>query len=157
MAGLVIGIVLACLFAKPLFDIVAGPAIVPHLLTNACMFWEPFFVFGWLFLAFDRAFGSVPGILGASLAFTAYHLGTYPLAGLAMLFVVGIVFGCIFCEVKNILILWPFAWTFSSGIGTAMGGMVFSWADLPVSAAILAVSLACIGYTALAAPKIKKD
>jgi membrane protease YdiL (CAAX protease family) len=157
LAGLAVGIVLACLFAQPLLTAVSGPAVIPHLLVNACMFWEPFFVFGWLFLAFDRAFGIVPGILGTALAFAAYHLGTYPPSGLAMLFIVGLAFGGIFCAVKNILVLWPFAWTVSSAIGTAMGGMIFSWADLPASIAVLAVSLAVIAYTIRAAPKMKKD
>jgi len=146
------GIFLALLFCHQLFALVSGPALIPQLLVNACMFWEPFFVFGWLFLCFYRAFGIVPGIIFTSLAFAAYHIGTYPAEGLVMLVIVGLIFGCIFCTTQNILILWPFSWTVSSGIGTAMGGMVFGWGDVAVSAVVLVISLAFIAYTARAGP-----
>ena len=76
--SLVVGIILAALFLPRLVALYPGPGLLPHLIVNGCMFWEPFFVFGWLPLSFDRAFGIIPGILFSSLAFGAYHIGTYP-------------------------------------------------------------------------------
>jgi hypothetical protein len=146
--SLVAGIVIAILFFFRLVAMYSGPDIVPHLIVNACMFWEPFFVYGWLLLCFDRAFGIIPGILFSAIAFGAYHLGTYPTSGILMLVVVGVIFGCIFRTTSNILILWPFAWTVSSSMGTAMGGMIFGWDSVGTSIVVLALSLAFIGYTA---------
>jgi hypothetical protein len=146
--SLAAGIVLAILFSHPLLARVSGEAVIPHLLVNACMFWEPFFVFGWLLLTFNRAFGIVMGILFTSLAFGSYHIGTYPADGLVMLVIVGLVFGCIFTTTKNILILWPFSWTVASGIGTALGGMLFGWDAVITSVAYLLVSLAVIASAA---------
>ncbi len=145
--SLIAGIILAALFLFRLVALYPSPDLLPHLIVNACMFWEPFFVFGWLLLCFDRAFGILPGILFSSLAFGAYYIGTYPAGGILMLVIVGIISGCIFRATSNILILWPFAWTVSSAMGTAMGGMVFGWDAVGVSVAILIISLAVIGYT----------
>jgi len=69
-----------------------------------------------------------------------------------MLITMGIFFGLIFRMTGNLLILWPFAWMISSGIGTALGGMVFGWDSVLTSAAILIISLAFIGYTAWKIP-----
>jgi membrane protease YdiL (CAAX protease family) len=148
IVSLVAGMVIAILFFFRLMAMYSGPDIVPHLIVNACMFWEPFFVYGWLLLCFDRAFGIIPGILFSALAFGAYHIGTYPADGILMLIVVGIIFGCIFRTTGNILILWPFAWAVSSSMGTAMGGMIFGWDSIGTSIAVLVLSLAFIGYTA---------
>ena len=145
--SLVVGIILAALFLPRLVALYPGPGLLPHLIVNGCMFWEPFFVFGWLPLSFDRAFGIIPGILFSSLAFGAYHIGTYPAGGILMLLIVGIISGCIFRATSHILILWPFVWTVSSAMGTAMGGMSFNWDAVGISVAILLISLLAIGYT----------
>src|SRR5829696_4590917 len=39
-----------------------GTDLVPLLLANGLILWEPFFVYGWLQLRFERAFGIFPGI-----------------------------------------------------------------------------------------------
>jgi membrane protease YdiL (CAAX protease family) len=152
LVSLIVGIILALFFSHQLLAQVSDTAVIPQLMVNMCMFWEPFFVFGWLLLGFNRAFGIIPGIIFTALAFGSYHIGTYPAAGVLMLVVIGIIFGCIFITTKNIFILWPFSWTVASGIGTAEGGMVFGWSDIAVSAAILFVSIAFIAYTAYAGP-----
>ncbi|WML67232.1 MAG: hypothetical protein METHP_00737 [Methanoregula sp. SKADARSKE-2] len=132
--SLIAGIILAALFLPRLVALYPGPGLLPHLIVNGCMFWEPFFVFGWLLLSFDRAFG-------------AYHIGTYPAGGILMLLIVGIISGCIFGATSHILILWPFVWTVSSAMGTAMRGMIFNWDAVGISVAILLISLLAIGYT----------
>lgn len=152
LPSLLTGIALSAFMSVQLFSTYTGTELLPHLLVNACMFWEPFFVFGWLLLCFDRAFGIIPGILFSAIAFGSYHLGTYPIVQVAMLITMGIFFGLIFRITGNLLILWPFAWMISSGIGTALGGMVFGWDSVLTSAAILIISLAFIGYTAWKIP-----
>jgi|GEM_PF-4316958 len=145
--SLIIGIILAALFLSRLVALYPGPGLLPHLIVNACMVWEPFFVFGWILLCFDRAFGIISGILFSSLAFGAYHIGTYPAGGILMHLIVGIISGGIFRATSNILILWPFVWMVSSAMGTTMGGMVFGGDAVGISVVILVISLAAIGYT----------
>lgn len=152
LVSLLVGFALAAFMSVRIFSTYTGAELLPHLLVNACMFWEPFFVYGWLLLCFDRAFGIIPGILFSAIAFGSYHLGTYPPGQVVMLIMMGIFFGLIFRTTRNLLILWPFAWTISSGIGTALGGMIFGWDSLLTSAVYLVVSLAFIVYTALKIP-----
>ena len=61
--SLLISCVLAALFLHPLLAInPSGTLMWHHLLFNALSLWEPFFVYGWLLLCFDRAFGAVFGV-----------------------------------------------------------------------------------------------
>lgn len=41
--------------------------VLPPVIFNSLCFWEPFFVFCWIQLRFERAFGVLPGILAAGL------------------------------------------------------------------------------------------
>lgn len=145
--SLFIGAGLACFFALRLLPMVADTDWLPHLLFNAVILWEPFFVFGWLQLRYDRAFGIVPGVLLAALSFAAYHVGTYPPNGLLMLLIAGLVYAIIFRLTSNLLILWPLAWAVGSSIGTLMGGACFSWPQVAIWSAILLIQLAFIAYT----------
>ena len=70
--------------------------LTAHLLGNGLVFWEPFFIYGWLQLRFERAFGTVPGIVLATLCFAGYHLGTFPLEAVAGFIVVGLLQGALF-------------------------------------------------------------
>ena len=56
--------------------------------------WEPFFVYGWLQLRFERAFGVIPGIALAAVCFGAYHIGTFPLSGVVTLLGLGVFLAC---------------------------------------------------------------
>ena len=123
-----------------------GDALIPHLLVNALMLWEPFFVFCWLELEFGRSFGIIPGIVLAGACFGAYHLGTYPLSGVMILAVYGMVFGAIFRLTDNLLSMWPVAWAASSAKGTLAGGMLFTWGDAGINAVIVLVQLAVIAW-----------
>lgn len=118
--------------------------LLPHLIFNGVILWEPFFVFGWLQLRYERAFGIVPGILLAAGCFAAYHLGTYPLDKIAMLAGVGVLYGGLFRITKNLLTLWPFTWAVASSIGTLQGDMQFDWGQVGMYAGLLAVQLAAI-------------
>ena len=122
-----------------------GADLAPHLLVNGLILWEPFFVFGWLQLRFERAFGIVPGIVLAALAFGAYHLGTFPLPAVFALVGFGTFYAIIFRSVgANLLVLWPLTWAVGSGIGTLQGGFTFGWGAVPGAVALLAVQIVTI-------------
>jgi hypothetical protein len=99
-----------------------GTALVPHFLTNAIILWEPFFLFAWLQLRFDRAFGIVPGIILTGICLGAYHIGTYELPMVITLALFGVAFAAIFRSTQNIFIMWPLTWSTASAEGTLRGG-----------------------------------
>lgn len=109
--------------------------------------WEPFFVYGWLQLRFDRAFGVIPGILLAGLCIGLYHLGSYPLSAVFMFVILGIIFACVFRLTSNLLILWPLVWGASSAFSMLASGLTFSWSDVAFMALILIIQLGFIVYT----------
>ncbi len=119
--------------------------LAAHLLGNALVLWEPFFVYGWLQLRFERAFGILPGIFLAALCFAGYHLGTFPLAAVVGFLVVGLFQAALFRAVgANLLVVWPLMAAVGSAIGTLQGGFVFGWDSVPEAAALLFVQLAAI-------------
>jgi hypothetical protein len=138
--------VLAALMALRLRASLATMDWVPHLLFNAVILWEPFFVHGWLQLRFERAFGILPGILLAALCFAAYHIGTYPPAALLAIYASGLFYAVVFRLTGNLLIIWPLLWCLGSSLGTLMGGTQFNWVELGVWSAILVVQLIIITW-----------
>lgn len=147
LPSLLIGVVLAAFSSFRLRQMAIDVNWLPHVLFNAVILWEPFFVFSWLQLRFDRAFGIVPGVLLAGLSFTAYHIGTYPPAMLIALLIPGLIYAAIFRLTSNLLIVWPFAWSVASSLGTLMGGMQFTWRQVAIWSVILLIQLGFIGYT----------
>ena len=147
LPSLLIGIALAAFSSLGLREKAAGMDWLPHVLFNAVILWEPFFVFSWLQLRFDRAFGIVPGVLLAGLCFAAYHIGTYPPAELVTLLIWGLIYAVIFRLTSNLLIVWPLVWSIASSIGTLMGGMAFTWSQVASWSVILLIQLGFIGYT----------
>jgi membrane protease YdiL (CAAX protease family) len=123
-----------------------GVDLLPQLIFNGVILWEPFFVFGWLQLRFERAFGIVPGVVLAAASFGAYHLGTYPLSGVLGLVVAGVVFAILFRIAKNLIVLWPATWAVVSSIGTLQGNMHFGWNDVAIYATILLVQIGAIAW-----------
>lgn len=147
LPSLAIGIALAAFSAFRFWQMAAGIDWLPHVLFNAVCLWEPLFVYGWLQLRFDRAFGIVPGVILAGLSFTAYHVGTYLPSGLIMLLLAGLLYGVVFRITANLLIIWPLAFCIGSSMGTLMGGMQFTWEQVSIWSAILLVQVCVIGYT----------
>jgi len=147
LPSLLIGIGVAGIFAFGLWRRVASINWLPHLLTNVECFWEPFFVYGWLQLRFDRAFGVVPGVILAGLSLAAYHIGTFPPNYLIVLLLVGLFYGAVFRITSNLLIIWPLAFPIGSAIGTLAGGMQFTWVHVSFQFLILLLQLSVIGYT----------
>lgn len=123
--------------------------LLPQLVFNGLILWEPFFVYGWLQLRFERAFGILPGIVLATACFGAYHLGTYPPSGIGTLVVVGTVYAVLFRITRNLLTLWPFVWSVSSSIGTLQGGFYFGWDEVGTYAVVLFVQVVAIAWMIL--------
>jgi len=118
----------------------------PNITYNAIAFWEPLFVFGWLQLRFERAYGVIPGVFMAGLGFMAYHIGSFPPDALAMLCLTGIFYGAIFAYVKNLLVLIPMTWAVASTMGTLQGGYSFDWFTVAIYAAILMIQCVILWY-----------
>jgi len=147
ISSLIIGTLLAIFTALGFWQMADGVDWVPHLLFNAVCFWEPFFVYGWLQLRFDRAFGILPGIILTGLSFTAYHIGTYSSSGLLVLFISGLFYAVVFRITSNLMIIWPLAFCFGSAIGTLMGGMQFTWEQVTSWFVIMLLQFGFISYT----------
>jgi membrane protease YdiL (CAAX protease family) len=84
-------------------------AVVPIVaLALTVGLFEAVFFRGWLQLRFEAAFGLVPGLILAALAYSLYHIGYgMDASEMAFLFGMGLVFGGMFRLTKNILVVWP--------------------------------------------------
>jgi membrane protease YdiL (CAAX protease family) len=120
----------------------AGPALI----MGVYALWEVIFVYGWLQLRFEEAFGIIPGVILAGLCFSLYHLGYgwYGFTGLVGLFMAGLAMAIVFRFTRNILILWPFLWPVGCLQGFKMGGASFDWTTAGFSAVLLVLMLISI-------------
>ncbi len=120
--------------------------VIPALIVGIYALWEVVFVYGWLQLRFEEAFGIIPAAILAGLCFSLYHLGYgfYDLFGLVILFIFGLIFAIVFRFTKNILILWPFLWSVACLQGFKMGGILSDWGDAGFSAVLLVLMLISI-------------
>lgn len=117
---------------------------VPHLLGNVLVFWEPLFVFGWLFLRWEKAFGWLPAIPLVGLGFTLQHVGAVPFPTALGFGAFGVFFAVIFALTRNLLILWPLFYGVASGIGTLQAGFTFGWDEVLSSAILLVAQIAIL-------------
>ncbi len=148
LPSLLISAVLAGISLPRLLPMAAGIDWLPHVLANAVILWESLFVYGWLQLRFDRAFGIVPGVLLAGLCFAAYHIGgNYTPVALLILLVAGLLYAIAFRLTRNLLAVWPLAVSVGSSVGTLSGGLGFGWSHVAMWSAILLIQLGFIGYT----------
>lgn len=141
--ALVVSIVLVLFFLPSLFEAAEGipiEAVIPHIIANGVILWEPFFVYGWLQNRYERAFGTVPAIVLAGISFGLYHIGTYPLEGVFTLAALGLFFGVIYRLLKrNLIVLWPLTWAVASSIGT-VEEFLFDWDVVLIWGIILLIS-----------------
>ncbi len=114
------------------------------MLYNALALWEPFFLFGWLQLRFDKAFGIIPGILLTALCFAAYHIGIYPIANLSVLLISGVLLASIFRYTMNIIVMWPLTWAFMSIVKAMIGNSPILISDLSMIIAALTIQMGLI-------------
>ena len=138
-SSILISAVLAAIFSNTFFQALEGfdGNPIPHIIFNGISLWEPLFVYGWLQLRFERAFGYILAPIIAGAAFAAYHIGTFPIDMVLMLFGFGVFYGVVFGFVRNILVLFPMTWAVGSSIGTIQGGYSFDWSTVIVYAIVL--------------------
>jgi hypothetical protein len=120
--------------------------LVPHLLFNGLSLWGPLFVFGWLQLRLERAFGILPGVVIAAVCFGAFHLGTFPVTGVGSLILVGLFYAVLFRIPKNLLAVWPLAWTAGNSIGTLRVGLLSGWAQALIYGILLLAQILGIAW-----------
>jgi membrane protease YdiL (CAAX protease family) len=148
LLSLVISAVLAGVSLPRLLSMAAGTDWLPHVVANAVILWESLFVYGWLQLRFDRAFGIVPGVLLTGLCFAAYHIGgNYTPFALLMTLFAGLLYATAFRLTSNLLTAWPIAVSIGSSVGTLSGGLHFGWSQVAAWSVVLLIQLGFIGYT----------
>lgn len=150
IVSLLISVVLGGGSAYQLFVSAADQdvSVVPHLLGNLVVFWEPFFVFGWLYLRWERAFGWLPAILLTGAGFALQHIGSVPPEAAVGFGGFALAFAIVFAFVRNLAILWPLFYPIASGIGTLQAGFVMGWDDVVIGVALLAVQAVVLGVSA---------
>ena len=143
IVSLIIAAVLGAGSAYQLFAEAAQQdvAVLPHLLFNLTVFWEPFFVFGWLYLRWERAFGWLPAIVLTGLGFTLQHVGAVSFAAAVSFGVFAVIFAIAFTFVRNLAILWPLFYPVASGIGTLQAGLAMGWDSALAGLVLLAVQV----------------
>jgi membrane protease YdiL (CAAX protease family) len=148
LPSLLISAALAAMSLPRLLQLAGGTDWVPHVIANAVVLWESLFIYGWMQLRFERAFGIIPAVLLTGLCFAGYHIGgNYPPIALAMLLAAGLLYAAAFRLTRNLLALWPIAASVGSSVGTMSGGLQFSWSQVAMWSAVLVIQLAFIGYT----------
>ena len=132
--------------------------LAPVLLANGLLSWEPYFVYGWLQLRFEQAFGVVSRIALAAVCLGAYHVGIFPPSGVASLVAFVTFFGVLFRATGgNLLILWHLTWAVTSSIGGLEGGFGFGWSDVATCAILLVVQAALIASMAWRKVRLGRD
>ena len=119
---------------------------LPNMAYNAIALWEPLFVFGWLQLRFERAFGIIAGIFMAAIGFATYHIGSFPVDSLIVLLFTGLFYSIVFAIFRNLLVLIPITWGVSSTIGTIQGGFSFDWTTVGIYFGVLFLQLVILVY-----------
>lgn len=158
LLSLLVSAVLGVGSSYELFSLAAdqGVQVMPHLLGNLMVLWEPLFVFGWLFLRWERAFGWLPAIALTGAGFALQHVGSVT-PGAALGFgMFALVFAVIFALVRNLAILWPLFYPIASGIGTLQAGVVMGWPAVVSGAVLLVVQIAVIAVMARMRPRIAR-
>ncbi|MEO7587413.1 MAG: hypothetical protein ABIS84_05235 [Arachnia sp.] len=146
LPSLMISAVLGVGSAYQLFSMAAaqGVPVVPQLVANLLVMWEPLFIFGWLFLRWERAFGWLPAILLTGVGFALQHIGSVPFEVALGFGVFAVLFGVVFACVRNLAILWPLFYPVASGIGTLQAGFVMGWSEVVSGAVLLGVQVAVL-------------
>jgi len=142
--SIVVSIILAVIGSYQLMDVAkdfGDVDLLPHLIFNGLVLWEVLFVYGWLQLRFEKAFGYILAPILSALCFCFYHVGSFDPAGILTLFFSGLIFGVVFGITKNIFSLIPIAWSVTSGMGSMMGGFIGGWDHVLTYAVVVAVQI----------------
>jgi len=119
---------------------------LPVMLSSALIFWEPFFVFGWLQTRYENSFGIIPAIFLSALSFILYQIGSAPIEGLENLFFIYIILATAFSITRNIFVLWPIYWCIGSTVNQLTLGMHHDWDEVIVFLVALIIQIGLIYY-----------
>ncbi len=144
--SLAISIIFAVVRGISLPDLITGINWVPHLIMSALIFWEPFFVFGWLQTRYEKSFGIVPAIFLAAGSFAYYQVGSVALDQLIGLFFFYILLGSAFGLTRNIFTLWPIYWCIGSSVNSLSVGVKLGWDAVVAYAFAILVQIGYIFY-----------
>ena len=140
--SLILGCILALWKGISLPELVVGINWVPHLIVSALIFWEPFFVFGWLQSRYEKSFGIIPAILFAAASFILYQIGTADISSLLYLFGTYIILATVMASTKNIFSLWPIYWCIGSSVNSLSSGMKpYNWDIVAIYAIVLIIHI----------------
>ena len=109
---------------------------------------EMTFIYGFLRMCFEKAFGIIPLILLTSVLYSLHHAGFQP--EFLHLFLVGLMYCSVFYITKNMLIIFPFFW----GVGalwdvlvsSEAGGEIKNPVSFVISVIILIAAVAWVLY-----------
>lgn len=105
---------------------------------------EMTFIYGFLRMSFEKAFGIIPAIILTSVFYSLHHAGFQP--EFIHLFLVGIMYCSVFYITKNMLIIFPFFW----GVGALWDVLVSSEAGdsiKNISSFIIALIILVASFT----------
>ena len=120
--------------------------LIRHLLINLAGVWEVIFVYGWLQMRYDRAFGPIPAIALSALSFTLYHVGTGDTLPITELLIIGLGQAFAFSLTKSIFILWPIPWVVSYTAVSLEAGLIFPWGRVILLLVFLGVYYATVEW-----------
>jgi len=142
---------------QELIPLIHGNKWLPQLIFNILIFWEPFFIFGWLQSRFRKDYGIIPGIILAGISLGIYHIGSFPADSIFEYFITGIVFSSIYSVIQNIFVMWPIFWCIGATIGTIKGKMEFDWTFVFFNLAIFLIQASILFFCINKQKKIARD
>jgi hypothetical protein len=144
-----VGLAAIFLFALPgKFKVIDLSAPISEIILGAVSLWAPFFVFGWLQMRYDRAFGAILGIILAGVSFAVYHIGSVDFDQVLLYLVVGLALAIVFRLTRNVFIVWPLAWLFNPAISTIFVGPEAGWGQAILYIIILIFQISAISWIA---------
>ncbi|HPF31349.1 MAG TPA: hypothetical protein PLO25_03535 [Candidatus Saccharibacteria bacterium] len=108
-------------------NLINGFDYIPQLIIGVLIFWEPFFVLGWLQTRYEKSFGIIPAIFLSALSFIVFQIGSGPLDTLFSFFPEFLILATAFALTKNIFVVWPIYWCVGSTVNELVLGMHYGW------------------------------
>jgi len=108
-------------------ELIQGVDWLPQLIMSALIFFEPFFVFGWLQIRFEKSFGIIPAIILAASSFIIYQIGSAPTNDVIAMFPEYLLLATAFGVTNNVIAVWPIYWCVGSTVNQLRLGMHSDW------------------------------
>lgn len=146
LPSIIISVVLAILSGIHLPELISGVNWLPQLLISALIFFEPFFVFGWLQIRFEKSFGIIPAIVLSALSFILYQIGSAPIGNIIAMFPEYLLLAIAFGLTNNIIAVWPIYWCIGSTVNQLILGIHHDWNEVIAYLFALIIQIGFIYY-----------